>query len=90
MLEAIRLDRSGSTDEITQRHHEYLLDGHQTPWNQLREMMDLSSAYSFNQESVPQLMWLDEGGESMIIDETRIDLMDLQMAVQNGIQATRQ
>ena len=59
-------DSAVDTESFIQAHHQYIRDGLQTPFNQLRENMHLDTAYVYNQSNIGRVQWLDSEGESLL------------------------
>lgn len=72
-------------DALTSRFHQYLREGYQTPFNQLREVMHLSYSFVLAQGSLRRIHWLNDDGTSLLIDGTRLDLHNLSHSLKNGI-----
>jgi hypothetical protein len=79
----------GTIDEVVIKYHPFVRDGLQTPFNQLRENQHLASSHVLSQGSVPRILWLDDKGESLMIDGMKFELGDIRMIAKNGLQAAR-
>ena len=77
-----------SSHEPVPAYHQFVREGLQTPFAQIREIMHLASSFAVNQTSVPRVYWLNDVGTSLLIDGNRIDLEHIRSWIARGIKET--